>query len=88
MSLYLLAIIAAVEAVVYLWRYRSANRSGRWESAASTFFVCATRVAFVAAGASAVMAREPWWLVGLAYAVPATVATALLPHPRSGGGKA
>lgn len=84
MSLYLLPIIAAVEAVVYLWRYRSASTAGRWESAAATFCVCATRVLFVVAGASAVMSKEPWWVVGLAYAVPATVATALLPHPKGG----
>jgi cytochrome bd-type quinol oxidase subunit 1 len=83
-SLYLLALCAAVEAVVYLWRYRTAVSAGRWVSSLATAAIASTRVMFVAAGASAVMAREPWWLVGLAYVIPAAVMTACLPHPKGG----
>jgi len=74
--IFTLAALGIIEAVAYLWRYRTAVDRFSWQSVASTFLVCATRIAFVAAGASAVMNREPWYLLVAAYAIPATAATA------------
>jgi len=78
LTLLLLAAMGIIEAVVYLWRYRTAVDRFSWQSVASTFGVTATRVGFVVVGASAVFNSEPWYWLILAYAVPATVATAVV----------
>jgi hypothetical protein len=78
LTLLLLAALGIVEAVAYLWRYRTAVDRFSWQSVASTFGVCSTRIAFVAAGASAVMNSEPWYWLVAAYAIPATAATAVV----------
>ena len=51
LTLFLLAAMGIVEAVVYLWRYRTAVDRFSWQSVASTFGVTATRVGFVVGGA-------------------------------------
>lgn len=77
MTLVYLAIIAVVEAVVHLWRYRTANEPSAFISGASTAMVCMTRVAFLAAGVSAMMQAVPFWEVVAVYVVPATVCTVI-----------
>lgn len=77
MTLVYLAIIAVVEAVVHLWRYRTANEPSAFISGASTATVCMTRVAFLAAGVGAMLKAVPFWQVVGAYVVPATVVTVI-----------
>lgn len=79
----MLAIVAVMESLVYVWRYAVGARlmaSRGWgshlEAGISTLLVCVTRVIFVAAGVSAVLAGEIV-LGGLVYAVTAAIATAL-----------
>jgi len=61
---------------VYQARYRATHGTptavGLW-----TFGVCILRVAFVALGVSAVI-REQWALALFAYAVPASIVTAIV----------
>lgn len=79
----MLAIVAVLESLVYVWRYAVGARlmasrgwSSHLEAGISTALVCVTRVIFVAAGVSAVLAGEIV-LGGLVYAVTAAIATAL-----------
>lgn len=88
MNLIWLALLGPVEAIVYLHRYRSANRPGAMESALSTVAVCVTRAAFTWIGASAVIASEPVWAVIVCYAVPAAIVTYFVhPSPTPGAAK-
>lgn len=66
-----LAAIGAIEAVVYLLRYRSAHSPSHWWSATTTLLIAWTRVAFVLLGAKVVFDG------GLAQAAPAGVAYGL-----------
>ncbi len=78
----MLGALGVLEAIVWLWRMRTAVTAGRLVSAAATLATTITRVLFVILGASSVMREEPAWAVVLAYAIPATIATSLLPHPK------
>ena len=78
MTLFLLAALCIVEAAAWHWRMRTAVGASVAASTAAAFLVTVTRIAFVTAGASAVMAREPWPLLIVAYAVPATLATVVV----------
>jgi hypothetical protein len=77
-TLILLAALGIVEAAAWHWRMRTAVGASVAASTAAAFLVTVTRIAFVGAGASAVMAREPWPLLIVAYAVPATLATVVV----------
>lgn len=74
MTLLLLAIVGAVEAVVYQGRYRATHGSVL-AAGFTTSLVCVLRVAFVTLGVAAVM-REQWAWAIVAYAVPAAIVTA------------
>jgi hypothetical protein len=75
MNLLLLALIGIAEAVVWLYRCRTASGTNPWASSLAALGVTVTRLLFVWAGASAVMADTPWWHALPAYAIPATCAT-------------
>lgn len=55
MTLALLALVAVLEAVVWLWRLRAGVGTSRTHAAASTVAVCATRVLWLYAGVGALM---------------------------------
>ena len=74
-----LTVIGVVESAVYVWRYRAATRKCPWQAGLSTFATTAMKLVFVWVGAGAVIAGTPWWAAMLAYAVPATVATGVVP---------
>lgn len=73
-----LSILGVVEAVVLLYRMRTAVGACRWRSAAATLAVTVTRILFVLVGASAALSAVPWWQAVVCYAIPATLATALV----------
>ncbi len=75
-----LGIIGAVEAAVYLLRYRSAHSTSHWWSAFTGFLIAVTRVVFVAIGASLVLegTTSDIVLAGGVYAASATITTAAL----------
>lgn len=88
MSMLLLAIVAVLEAVVWLWRFRAGIGASRWNAAISTVAVCATRVAFLAAGVSAALAGD-MLVGGLVYCASAGAATFVVHGwgvKRAGGG--
>lgn len=76
----LLAAVGSAEAVVFYFRYRCGDKHSAAWVALWTFLVCVLRVAFVGLGVSVVLAGVPWWVAVLAYAVPASVVTALTHH--------
>lgn len=78
MTLLLLATLGIIEAAAWHWRMRTAVGKSIAQSTAAAFLVTVTRIAFVTAGASAVIAREPWPLLIVAYAIPATLATVVV----------
>lgn len=82
MTLAMLAGLGVLEALIYVWRMRTAVGSSRWQSAASTFLVCASRVAFVRLGISGEMQAQDAMVVVLVYGIPPAIATALVPHPK------
>lgn len=76
--LLLLALVGAIESIIYWWRIRTATKPGAWQCGLSTAFVCASRLVFMFSGFSA-FARgvDPVWAI-LAYTVPASVLTGLI----------
>lgn len=70
--LVMLGLVAVLEAVVWLWRLRSGVGASRWQSAASTVGVCATRMLWLAAGVQATLKEE--WVVGTVVYCGAAVA--------------
>lgn len=77
-NLLLLALIGFVEAIVFLFRYRTANDRSPWVSALSTFCICTTRLCFVFLGAKAVMTGSPLVWSIIVYGGAATITTGLL----------
>lgn len=73
-----LSLIAAVEAVVYLLRYRSASRPCWRTSAVHGFLIAATRVVWLEAGVSALLNDAPLWQLVVAYAGSAGIVTGAL----------
>ncbi len=74
-ALAILALVAVLEAVVWLDRLRTARGASAWRSGLSAFLVTLTRVLFLWAGVQAVMRDAPAWAVITAYCVPAALAT-------------
>ena len=75
MTIAILALIGTLEAVVLLWRIRSANQHSPTNSAAATFATCTLRIAFVGAGAHAYLNDANPTLAIAAYATPAAAVT-------------
>lgn len=76
--LLILSAISIVEAVVYLFRYRSAAQSSAVAAGIWAFAVCALRVAFTFFGVTAMLKDESLVVILLAYAVPAGIATTIV----------
>ncbi len=74
MLIVLLTVVGALEAVVYLWRYRSANGSGAKSSAMSAGAVQVLRVSGIGGIASAVDSGE-WLWPAVAYVSSAVIVT-------------
>tara|TARA_R110000803_G_scaffold43701_7_gene93057 strand:+ start:9372 stop:9626 length:255 start_codon:yes stop_codon:yes gene_type:complete len=72
----MLAAVGAVEAVVYLWRYRSASGSNAYSSALSAGSVQLLRVTGIGGIASAVGSGE-WIWPATAYIVSPVIVTVL-----------
>ena len=77
-SILALALIGFIEAIVFLFRYRTANERNSWMSALTTFCICVTRICFVFFGVKAVMTETSLMIVILAYAGTATLTTGVL----------
>lgn len=77
-NLLLLALIGFIEAIVFLFRYRTANDRSPWISALSTFCICTTRLCFVFLGAKAVIAESPLIWAIILYGGVATITTGVL----------
>ena len=73
-----LVLIGIVEAIVYLFRYRTASERSAWVSAFWSFAICVTRILFVYLGASAVIAGTSWFWSIVCYGGAATATTGLL----------
>lgn len=73
-----LALIGSLEAVAFLFRYRSATHKSLWYSGGSCMAVTVLRSVFVFYGASAAFNGDNVVLVAVAYAVPATVVNTVL----------
>lgn len=78
MTLLWLALIAAVEAVIFLFRYRTANERSALVSAFMSFLISTMRIVFVLVGASAVLSGESWVTAIIVYAGVATITTGIL----------
>ncbi len=75
-----LAVLGIVEAVVWLFRMRTARHPSAIVSGIAAFLVTVTRLLFVYLGASAAMSSLPIWECVAAYAIPATLATVAAHH--------
>jgi hypothetical protein len=79
LTLYM-AVVGALEAVIYLWRYRSASRKSHWSSALSSGAVQLVRVLGIGGVAAALDSNEVsgvWYLTATAaYVVSPVVVTA------------
>lgn len=80
--LLLLSVLGVIEAVVLLYRYRSAVKDSASSSAFWTFNTCAVRLAFIYTGVQAVMKDIPWVYAILAYCIPASAITYLIHRKR------
>lgn len=78
MELLWLSLIGTVEAIIYLFRYRSATERNPWISAITHLSIASMRIVFIMIGVSAVIAGTPWILAIGAYAIPGTVITFIL----------
>jgi hypothetical protein len=79
-TIVMLALLGAAEAVVWMWRMRTAaSAASRWHAAAWTLATCVLRVAFIALGVSATLAGD-WLVAGAAYCLAASGTTWLV-HP-------
>lgn len=74
MTTILLAIVGALEAIVHLWRYRSANRDNPASSAMSAGCVQALRVTGIG-GIAASVGSGDWLLPAVAYTVSPVLVT-------------
>lgn len=76
--LIMLALVAAAEAVVWIWRMRTAVGSSRWRAALATVGVCATRCLWLGAGVQAAM--EGSLILGSAVYIGVAAAATVLVH--------
>jgi hypothetical protein len=72
-----IALIGALEALIFLHRYNSATRPHAGYAAASSMVVALMRVSFVLAGVSAMMKGADPVLLTLAYTAPVGLVTYL-----------
>jgi hypothetical protein len=74
MSLVLLGILGATEAVVWFWSMRAAVKDSQLANAVSVAATGLCRVWFVSANVNALLVGEAMWVVCLAYVLPAVLA--------------
>lgn len=70
-----MALLGALEAIVHLWRYRSANREHRWSSALSAGTVQLLRVSGIG-GIAASIDSGNWVWPSAAYVISPVLVTA------------
>ena len=73
-----LALIGFIEAIVFLFRYRTASERSPWISALTTMCICTMRLMFVFLGAKAMMEGSSLVWAILAYGGTATITTGIL----------